>query len=814
MRWFVLLIASFGFAASGLADEVAVRGALERSHKKFVAEADAMVSKYCADCHSPGSASGGVAFDLSLPLEETLAELKTWKKAARMMRSGQMPPSDADQPTKEENDRLIAAIDGFSQSLDQLEPFDPGPSAFRRLSRREYERSIQDLFGIDTEIAAAVGFSKDPQAFGYDSIAAVLEIPPAQMEKYAAAADEMLDRVVNEHSMDVSHQAKVLKFTQLGKMPERPGKNGKLPAAMEQGKGRWILRVRSACEVSLAVPEAGYYRLRLNGYAYNAVHWQNYTADIAVEINGRRANVVSFISKQNDDKSPVRKIESADTLVYLPKGDVSLRLEYLNPVHGPHWSDTRFKYLAVENLSVAGPQPASGAEVDTKAHQHVFFQLPDKNATEVEKRKIAEQIVERFASRAWRRSLGGNEVQRLLSLYDLSQKRGAPFQRSVRPALKAVLLSPRFLFRIEEDADAPVHAVSDEELATRLSFFLWGSPPDEELRTVAAAGRLSNPEELKKQALRMIVDERSERFSESFAAQWLRLEELENALPSEDRFPDFTAEMRHSMRMEVLHFFQNLVKQNLPVTDLIDSDYTFMDRQLSRIYRMGNFPEHGVFKQVKIDSRRRERGGLLGMGGILAMTSHIDRNSPTRRGKWVLDVMFGDPPPPPPNDVEQIDSDGDKNGARTFRELLAIHADESSTCAGCHKKMDPLGFALENFDPVGRWQSTRDGAAIDSTGRLPGGREVKGVVELREYLMSEKDRFAENLVEQLLIYALGRDLNYYDRPTVSRIVKRAKDNGYRMQELLVGVVESYPFRMRRRSDAAATLARATAALKP
>jgi len=764
-------------------------------HEEFERKVAPVVQNYCLDCHAEGAETGGILIDDALSAEQQFASIETWLKAARTQRLKQMPPEDADQPSPEQRQALIDWVEKAESTLDTLEPFDPGPTVFRRLTRRQYNNTMRDLFGIDVDVAARVGLTKDPEAFGYDSIATVLEIPPTQMEKYVAAADEMLDRIIAERALQRSWEAEQLDFQALEKMPADG--DDEPPPAIERKDGKLFLRVKSAAAIPIDVPVAGSYRIALYGYAYNGIHWQNYQADVAVQREGKTKKVISFTAAKADknEKSQERELGWAENIVRLPAGKVELGLRYLNPKHGPKWSSKRFKYLVIERMTVEGPVAASGVEVDMEAHNRIFFAEPAERP-----RAAAEAILRRFAGRAYRRPVRAEEIDRLMQLYDLSRSRGVGFERSVRPMLKAVLLSPHFLFRIEENRGGQdgfaAHRISDHELAVRLSYFLWGTMPDDELREAADQGRLSDPGVVRQQAERMLDDQRARHLVNDFAVQWLHLEELDYALPSEDNFPKFTAKLRSSMRGEVLMFFEKLIEENRPLTDLIDSDYTYIDRDLALFYRMGHLKH--VWREHEIDKRRNsERGGLLGMAGILAMTSHVDRNSPTRRGKWILDVMLGDPPPPPPANVEQIEAAGDKSEAQSFRELLAIHADESSTCYGCHSKMDPLGFALDNFNPIGQWENERNGRKIDASGKLPTGQEVTGVQELRDYLMSEKAKFTRNLAEQMLIYALGRDLDYYDRPSVARIVQRTKENDYKMRELILGIIESYPFQHRR-----------------
>ncbi len=394
-----------------------------------------------------------------------------------------------------------------------------------------------------------------------------------------------------------------------------------------------------------------------------------------------------------------------------------------------------------------------------------------------------------------------------MTIYDQAVSRKMNHETAVRYVLKAVLLSPYFLFRIEADATAQgAQPVSGHELATRLSYFLWGTMPDAALRAAADAGDLRQPDVLRQQIDRLLSDPKAiETLSFDFAVQWLHLEMLDHALPSEDNFPKFDANARAGMRREVMMFLQHLIRENRPVHELIDSDYTFTGRPLTPIYGFGGYqPE---FKQEKIDKNRHPyRGGLLGMGAIHAMNSHVARNMPTRRGNWILGVMLGDPPPPPPANVEQIDEGADKSKAKDFRELLALHADESKTCAGCHRKMDPLGFALDNFNPIGQWENERNGKKIDASSVLPDGRKIEGAVELKKILFEDKDRFVWNLTEQLMIYALGRDVTWGDRPSIARIVAATRADGYRIQTLIRGVVESYPFQYRLPVDAPSRLA--------
>jgi len=449
---------------------------------------------------------------------------------------------------------------------------------------------------------------------------------------------------------------------------------------------------------------------------------------------------------------------------------------------------------------------AGDAEAQAKgAYAGIFTVVPSGTVTA---REAAKRIIEPFARRAFRRPVGAEEVERLLKLFDASQSRGDKFEAGVRLMLKSVLVSPHFLLRIEpppavatSTAPLPVRA-SDHALAVRLSYFLWASMPDAELTETADAKKLSaapgaDPAAFDAQAKRMLADTKSRALTDQFAAQWLQLHKLENARPSTEFFPKFNRQLRAAMREETLLFFDNLRTENRPIVDLLDSNYTFMNEPLSRHY--------GVFDVTGTQMRRvaltpdQRRGGLLGMGAILAMTSHTSRTSPTLRGKWVLDVIYGTPPPPPPPDVGEIKEDGKSKQPKSFRELLAQHANRAE-CAACHKKMDPLGFALDNFDAVGAWRDTHGGRPLDTTGKLPTGESFSGAAELKKTIVGQKDRFVRNLTEQMLSYALGRELAYFDECAVNEIVKALEQDGFRFSTLVHGVVKSYPFQHRRASD--------------
>ena len=456
-----------------------------------------------------------------------------------------------------------------------------------------------------------------------------------------------------------------------------------------------------------------------------------------------------------------------------------------------------------------------GWQITDRAHKSrdkFFGNYPGKGnpaaanspAVKAAARDAASKLIVRFAGRAFRRHATDQEIADLMKLYDRSTAKGEGYADSIRPMLKSLLVSPNFLFRIEVDqakegSTAP-YRVRDEELAVRLSYFLWCSLPDDPLMELAAEHKLSDPKTLEAQVRRMLADPRARALADQFGAQWLQIRKLSDARPSTEFFPTFTPPMRKAMYDETATYFDKLREEDRSVLELLDSDYTYLNDILAMNYGIPGVIGPAL-RRVTLKPEYH-RGGLLGMGSVLALTSHTFRTSPTKRGKWILDVVFGTPPPPPPANAGVLKEDPDKKkAAKTFREQLARHAGQAS-CAACHKKMDPLGFALENFDAVGQWRVRSGEGAIDTSGQLPTGEKFNGVVELKQILHRSQDKFVRNMTEQMMIYALGRELDYYDDAEIQRITAELERNDYKFSTLILGIVESYPFQYRRNSDAA------------
>lgn len=430
----------------------------------------------------------------------------------------------------------------------------------------------------------------------------------------------------------------------------------------------------------------------------------------------------------------------------------------------------------------------------------VLFVRPGKVITE---EQAARQVAERFVRRAYRGPIDDDDLRPLLALFQKAKSREEPFEQAAKAMLKPVLVSPRFLYRFEagepakkEDASEHAVRVTNHELAARLSYFLWSSLPDEELAKMADEGKLSQPAVLREQTLRMLKDPKARALTDNFAVQWLQLGKLAQARPTTEFFPTFTHDLRRAMREETILFVDHLRQEDRSLLELLDADYTYVNTDLAKHY--GLTPPTGKeFERVALRPEDH-RGGLLGMASVLSMTSHTFRTSPTQRGKYILDVVFGSPVPPPPANAGML-KDDDQNKRRapaTFREQLAQHATQKA-CVGCHKKLDPLGFALDNYDPIGTWRDSRPEFPLDVAGELPSGERFSGAAELKQLILKRKDDFARNITEKLLIYALGRELDYFDDCTIHEVGQRLTQNEYRYSELILGIVESYPFQHRR-----------------
>jgi hypothetical protein len=758
-----------------------------------------VLDKYCVTCHNQRLKTAGFTLD-NLDLAKVSADAQVWEKVIRKLQSGTMPPAGLPRPDSATYRSLAGWLEG---QIDQGAGPYAGRPILHRLNRSEYANAVRDLLALDIDAASLL--PPDDSAFGFDNISDALGVSPSLQEHYLDAALKIGALAVGD--------PKIAPGSETWRIRQ--------DLSQDQHVNGLPLGTIGGTSVRYNFPLDGEYTFQAKLYRTNLNIMRGLESPHQVEIalDGRRihlaslggnADLTSLFQKPTDTgdavdarlriRVPVKAGPHAVTVAFLedPGAVEPVRLQpYVrSSVDNFDWSGSPH----LQSLTIAGPfDPGRAGE--TPSRRRIFTCHPGGAITEG---ACARQILSTLARRAYRQPLTDQDVQTLLQFYQ-SGKRDSGFESGVELALERILASPKFLFRIERDAaDAPPgssYRIGDFELASRLSFFLWSSIPDDELLQLASAGRLSNPAVLDRQVRRMLADPKSQALVENFAGQWLQLRNLRNVQPNTDLFPDFDDNLRQSFRRETELLFESMVQEDRGVVDLLTANYTFVNERLARHYGIPDI--YGSrFRRVPVtDDARR---GLLGQGSILALTSHAERTSPVVRGKWILENILGSPVPPPPPDVPPLKGNQEGQKPRTMREQMAEHR-ANPVCASCHKAMDSIGFAMENFDAVGAWRSQDAGNRIDATGELSDGTHVDGVVTLRQALVSRPELFAGTMTEKLLIYALGRGLDYRDMPAARTILRDASRDNYRFSALILGVVHSTPFQMRtaiRESDAA------------
>ena len=722
------------------------------------------LKKYCGDCHAGDSAEAGVAVD---KLTENLAKTRDrnlWKKIAVQLDGAIMPPSDSPQPKAEERDAVAAWIRNVALPVDCGRTVDafPGRVTLRRLNRTEYNNTIRDLVGVDFQPADQ--FPTDDVGYGFDNIGDVLTIPPVLFERYLEAADEIAVRAI---AAGDEESAPTHKFT-AGALGSTDGEKGG-EVDVSDNNQKFILRIKAYGDQ--AGPEP---------------------CKMGLLLNGKQGKVVNVTAKRSGP-------QTINEEVTLMKGKQKLAVKFLNDYYKPEDPDPKMKgdrNLHIVELTLIGPLGVLPDELP-ESHERIIKKTPPPKATRPQMIAAAKANVEAFATKAFRRPVKPEEVERLMKFVESALGDKQNFEQAMRLAVTATLTSPSFLFKIEQDPlSQPVRPLNDYELATRLSYFIWSSCPDDELLSLAAANKLGTTEGLKQQVQRMLKDPRSKSLSENFAAQWLHLRLLDRASPDPKRFPSFDSSLREAMKTETTMFFDTIVREDRSIQEFLTADYTFVNGKLAGLYGIQNI-SGDQFQKVSLDTT--QRGGLMGQASILTVTSNPTRTSPVKRGKWILENLLAAPPPPAPANVPPLEEPGRKEmNVKSLREQLEIHRSNPS-CAACHKIMDPLGFGLENYDAIGAWRTKDRENAIDSSGELPGGKTFKGPAELRKVLVSQFGDFRRCLAEKLLTYALGRGLEYFDECSVSEIAAAAEKGGDKFSVLVTAIVQSDAFRKRARS---------------
>ncbi|MEM6471679.1 MAG: DUF1592 domain-containing protein [Planctomycetota bacterium] len=753
----LILAAAILMAPNLAADEAADQAADEALFRSKLLPT---LRSYCFDCHDEGS-----EIDLSVDSAESIRDARDkWQQAIAHLRLGTMPPEDGPELDPEMRRRLIEWIDQLNNSIDCARNPNAGRVALRRLNRIEYRNTIRDLTGVDYKPAS--DFPGDDVGYGFDNIGDVLSLPPLLMEKYLDAAMEVVGEAIYTPEPPRLFEFQTSPAT--------------LRGAEEFGGGIPLLMGRDgsiAMEVEL--PFTAQYVLELTASGDQA-------GNEPVKVKVRSGRVESVIDVPSE--SP----ETYQVTMRLARGTRKIEIHFINDYWKPNVAD---RNLHLHHVKLSGREVIKRTADVSKlpqSHRRILFVTPSRDRTADE---ASRQVLSRFMSRAFRRPATKSEVDRLARLASETRESGASFEESMQVTLAAVLVSPSFLFKIErprwkeapDEAGEPMPSISQYELATRISYFLWSSMPDDELLSMAHRGQLRDRSRLLQKIASMLKDPRANQFVENFASQWLQLRNLSNVDPDTKLFRGFDDSIRDLMLRETLTFFASVVRENMPVTTLLDGDFTFLNERLAQFYGISGVSGDD-FRRVSL--KGTPRGGLLTHASVLTVTSNPTRTSPVKRGKWILENLLNMPPPPAPADVPELER---SKLVGTLRERMEQHRQDPA-CATCHNMMDPLGFALENFDAVGRWR-TKDGAeVIDASGKLPDGTQFAGVDDLRRVLAGEREeQFIRCLAEKLLIYAIGRGTEYYDRCAIDKIVAKCRERGDRFAYLIVAIIESDPF---------------------
>jgi hypothetical protein len=690
----------------------------------------------CAPCHNSKFASGNLNIEklAAGDAASSLKERSQWESMVRRMRAGEMPPKSAKRPAETQVSAVADWVEAEYARLDREAARDPGHVTAHRLNRFEYNNTVRDLLGID--FRPADDFPADPYGYGFDNIGDALSISPVLTEKYLKAAEHLAVLAIPDE-----------------KRPILPTVQRYLAERMGQQQQLHI-------SVTAEFPVDGEYTLRSGWYQ---ILKPGLKMDTQFLVDGKAVS--------NEELKFFTEMDRSFYALHVRIGAGKHKVDALMEVD-PLWTGAK-PYL--EYIEIKGPEKQFAPE-------RKLLTGSDPGP-----------VLEKLATKAYRRPVGAAELSQLVVLMKNAQKRGDSYPQAMRLALEAILINPNFLFRIERDpAGGTAHQVSDFELASRLSYFLWSSMPDDELLKVAREGTLHQPEVLQAQAARMMADEKSRGFVRNFGGQWLQTRNLDVLKPDAKKFPEFGPELREDMQTETEMFFEAVVKEDRSILDFIDGHFTYLNDRLAKHYGIDGVvgPE---FRRVDLDGT--QRSGVLTQASVLTVSSYPTRTSPVIRGKWILENLLNTPPPPPPPDVPALDEKTLGQSA-SMRQQLEQHR-ANPVCAGCHARMDPLGFGLENYDAIGRWR-TKDGSfAVDASGTLPNGKSFAGAAELKTILKDDPSVFVKALTEKMLTYALGRGLETYDRATVQEIAQGVGKSGYRFSALVQSVVASVPFQQRR-----------------
>ena len=764
----------------------------------------AVVDRYCVGCHNERSKTAGLMLD-TIDVRDIPARAETWEKVIRRVRAGTMPPPGAPRLDPDVRERLVASIQAPLDQAAAARP-NPGRPLVHRLNRAEYANAIRDLLALDVD--AATLLPPDDASSGFDNVADVLGVSPVLLESYLSAGERISALAIGDR-----------KTPPLGEVyrVRQDASQNRHVEGLPLGTVGGLL-------VKTTLPLDGDYEFQVKLFRTNlgTMRGLEYPQQLEISVDGARVHLAAFGGTGEVSASSENPTTTGDEIdrrftvrVPLTAGPHAVGVAFIEKTRAKNsrrlQSYTRSSadtidfsgYPHIDQVFITGPFRPTGVG-DTPSRRRLFVCRPASatgfgEAGSAEEASCARRVLSTLARRAYRGDFNDADERVLLDFYTRGREETGTFEGGIDLALRRVLASPKFIFRVERDpATLPagsVYKLGNLELASRLSFFLWSSIPDDELLRVASQGTLGSPAVLARQTRRMLADVKSNALVQNFVGQWLHLRNLRNKIPNSNEFPDFDDNLRQAMLTEMELFAGAIIRDDRNVLDFMTAADTFVNEDLAKHYGMPNvYGSH--FRRVTIADESRK--GLLGKGAVLMVTSHAHRTSPVLRGKWVLENIAGAPPPPPPEVVPPFEEDVEARRPRSVRERMEQHR-KNPACASCHRVIDPVGFALENFDAVGAWR-TRDGGTVgvpvDASGQLADGTPISGVVELRQALLRRPETFVETLTEKLLTYAVGRGLGASDMPVVRSIVRSAAPRDYRFSALVLGIVSSAPFQMR------------------
>lgn len=768
-------------------------------------QARAVIDQYCITCHNAKLKTAGLELD-TLDVTHPGEHAQAWEKVARKLRTAEMPPAGLPRPDPATYRAVVAQLEGALDAAWAAKP-NPGRVVVHRLNRSEYTAAIRDLLGLEINSRELLA-GDDADQEGFDNVASVLSVSPLLLENYLSAARTVSRLAVNDPT--IVPVVETFKFSKYLVQDEQMSDD--LPFGSQGGAA-----------IRYLFPATGHYNIKvvLRRQEYDYLIGMGEPHQIDIRLDGVRLKRISVGGEGNGMTAPENFAGNTqggpEWEEYMHTADAGLEANDIPVTAGEHevgisfvrraWEPegilqppqtgfgrTTNEYYhgnpAVEIVSIAGPYRAV-ATADSPSRRKVFVCTPkDRN----EEEPCAKNILGTLARRAYRRPVTDDDLRILLSFYR-EGRAGGTFDAGIQRGIERILAAPSFLFRIEREpaglAAGATYQLDDLDLASRLSFFLWGSIPDDELLDTAARSQLHDPKVLEQQVRRMLRDPRSRSLVDNFASRWLELNKVTGLVPDTELYSEFDENLRDAMVRETQTFIASQLHENDSVMDLLTANYSFLNERLAKHYGIPNIYGNNLRRVTFTDGIR---GGLLGQASVLAVTSYPNRTSVTMRGRWLLANLLGSPPPPPPADIPPLQEAG-KNGApKSLRERMEIHR-KNSVCATCHQRMDPLGFSLENFDALGKWRTESDGAPIDPAASLPDGTKFDGVPGLRALLVSHKEDFLRTFTAKLLGYAIGRGTEYYDQPAIRKIVRDAEAEDYRWSSIVSGIVKSPPFSM-------------------